>query len=70
MLATSQLVDGTKLNGHFALVRRGKRGDKEQWLMLHKKDEYAVEGWDAEDHPESVKTGRTNDEVKAAPAPA
>ena len=63
-------LDGTKLNGHFALVRRGKRGDKEQWLMLHKKDEYAVEGWDAEDHPESVKTGRTNDEVKAAPAPA
>ena len=23
-------------------------------------------GWDAEDHPQSVKTGRTNDEVKAA----
>ena len=25
-------------------------------------------GWDAEDHPQSVKTGRTNDEVKATPA--
>ena len=25
----------------------------------------AVDGWDAEEHPASVKTGRTNDEVKA-----
>ena len=32
------------------------------------RDEHAVEGWDAEDHPRSVKTGRTNDEVKASPA--
>jgi bifunctional non-homologous end joining protein LigD len=61
-------VHGERLNGHFALVRRGARGGKEQWLLLHKNDEYAVAGWDAEDHPTSVKTGRTNDEVKAAPA--
>ncbi len=61
-------LDGERLHGHFALVRRGARGAKEQWLLLHKKDEYAVDGWDAEDHPTSVKTGRTNDEVKAAPA--
>ena len=38
----------------------------EQWLLIHKRDEHAVAGWDAEDHPQSVKTGRTNDEVKAA----
>jgi bifunctional non-homologous end joining protein LigD len=61
-------LHGERLNGHFALVRRGVRSGKEQWLLLHKKDEYAVIGWDAEDHPASVKTGRTNDEVKAAPA--
>ena len=60
---------GEKLRGHFALVRRGgDRGGKEQWMLIHKHDEYAVSGWDAEDHPRSVKTGRTNDEVKAAPA--
>jgi bifunctional non-homologous end joining protein LigD len=59
---------GEKLSGHFALVRRGARDGKEQWLLLHKHDEHAVPGWDAEDHPRSVKTGRTNDEVKAAPA--
>ena len=28
----------------------------------------AVKGWDPEEHPRSVKSGRTNDEVKAAPA--
>ena len=61
-------LDGERLHGHFALVRRGARGGKEQWLLLHKNDEFADVGWDAEDHPTSVKTGRTNDEVKAAPA--
>src|SRR5699024_8294218 len=36
----------------------------EQWLLIHKRDDASVDGWDAEDHPKSVKTGRTNDEVK------
>jgi bifunctional non-homologous end joining protein LigD len=43
------------------------RDGKEQWLMLHKNDDFAQPGWNAEDYPQSVKTGRTNDEVKAAP---
>ncbi len=63
-------VHGAKLQGHFVLVRRGdadERSGKEQWLLLHKKDEHAVAGWDAEDHPRSVLSGRTNDEVKADP---
>ena len=59
---------GEKLHGHFALVRRGAAGAREQWMLFHKRDEHAVDGWDAEDHPTSVKTGRTNDEVKASPA--
>jgi bifunctional non-homologous end joining protein LigD len=59
---------GEKLRGHFALVRRGPQGEREQWMLFHKRDEHAVAGWDAEDHPRSVKTGRTNDEVKASPA--
>ena len=42
-------------------------GDKEQWLLLHKHDDDAVAGWDPEDHPRSVKSGRTNDEVRARP---
>ncbi len=62
-------VHGTKLHGRLALVRRGRPdpGGKEQWLLVHKHDEHAVAGWDAEDHPRSVLSGRTNDEVKADP---
>lgn len=61
-------LSGEKLHGHFALVRRGSRDSKEEWLLLHKHDEHAVAGWDPEEHPRSVKSGRTNDDVKNAPA--
>jgi len=60
-------LHGQKLEGRFVLVRRGQAGEKDPWLLLHKHDEYAVAGWDPEDHPRSVKSGLTNDEVKAAP---
>jgi bifunctional non-homologous end joining protein LigD len=62
-------VHGEKLRGRLALVRRGgpDPGGKEQWLLVHKHDEHAVAGWDAEDHPRSVLSGRTNDEVEADP---
>jgi len=64
-------LHGEKLRGRFVLVRTDRRpGDgsaQESWLLLHKRDEHAVEGWDPEDHPRSVKSGRTNDEVAAAP---
>jgi bifunctional non-homologous end joining protein LigD len=59
---------GEKLRGRFVLVRtRADGSGKEEWLLLHKRDEYAIEGWDPEDHPRSVLSGRTNDEVKADP---
>jgi bifunctional non-homologous end joining protein LigD len=61
-------VHGHKLNGRLVLVRRGHgSSDSEQWLLLHKRDEYAIEGWEPEDHPLSVLSGRTNDAVKADP---
>jgi bifunctional non-homologous end joining protein LigD len=60
-------VYGKKLRGRFALVRRGRPGDREQWLLVHKHDEHAVKGWEPDEHPRSVLSGRTNDEVKAAP---
>ena len=61
-------VDGEKLHGRLVLVRTGRQGsDKEQWLLLHKNDDHAVDGWDPEDHPRSVLSGRTNDEVEADP---
>jgi bifunctional non-homologous end joining protein LigD len=61
-------LHGEKLAGRFALVRRNRdTGGKEQWLLVHKNDEHARPGWDPEEHPRSVVSGRTNDEVAAAP---
>ena len=69
-------MQGEKVAGRFTIVRTSRRpgtaprtafedDEGEQWLLIHKRDEHAVPGWDAEEHPQSVKTGRTNDEVKA-----
>ncbi len=64
------VLRGEKLHGRFTIVRtkgwsgRGDRSDRESWLLIKKRDDWAVEGWDAEAHPKSVKTGRTNDEVR------
>jgi bifunctional non-homologous end joining protein LigD len=57
---------GEKLRGRFVLIRT-KGGTKEEWLLLHKRDKHSVDGWDPEEHPRSVLSGRTNDEVKADP---
>lgn len=51
---------GEKLRGRFAIIRRG--GDR-SWLLVHKRDDSAVDGWDAEQFPKSVKSGLDNDEV-------
>ena len=65
--------------GRFTIVRtsgRRRKGDDpaarafeddegDQWLLIHKRGPSPQTGWDAEDHPQSVKTGRTNDDVKA-----
>ncbi|MEO5939518.1 MAG: DNA ligase D [Candidatus Limnocylindrales bacterium] len=69
------VLDGQKVKGRFTIVRTSRRpgsapttafeDDSEQWLLIKKKDAAAVPGWDAEDFPQSVRTGRTNDEVKA-----
>ncbi|MCU0483131.1 MAG: non-homologous end-joining DNA ligase, partial [Chloroflexi bacterium] len=73
---------GEKVRGRFTLVRTGGRddgrtgaatslGDEEgaAWLLIHKRDVEALGGWDAENHPASVRTGRTNEEVAAGLAP-
>lgn len=56
---------GKKLRGRFVFVRRGD--DEKSWILLHKKDAEAVEGWDPEDYPHSVLSGRTNEEVAEDP---
>jgi bifunctional non-homologous end joining protein LigD len=78
-IATGELkfaLFGEKLRGRFTIIRTGgrrdamgRKTDPDQWLLIHKRDEFAEAGWDAEDHPHSVRTGRTNDEVAADVAP-
>jgi bifunctional non-homologous end joining protein LigD len=66
-------LDGRKLKGEFALVRIGERGLKyggvkdgeRNFLMIKKRDDEAVEGYDAAEHDWSVKTGRSLDEIAA-----
>jgi bifunctional non-homologous end joining protein LigD len=59
-------VSGRKLTGRLVLVRtKIDEAGKESWLLLHKLDDAAVDGWDPEEHPRSVLTGRTNAEVRA-----
>ena len=59
-------LHGEKLRGRFTIVKtRGYQSGQDDWLLIHKKDDDANSGWDVDALPQSVKTGRTNDEVKA-----
>jgi bifunctional non-homologous end joining protein LigD len=61
-------LHGEKLRGTFVLIRTRRQGSgKDDWLLLHKRDEHAVDGWDPEEHPRSVLSGRTSEEVLADP---
>lgn len=55
---------GRKLRGRWVIVETSrKNGRGNEWLLIHKKDEYAVDGWDPEDHPRSVLSARTNEDI-------
>ncbi len=59
-------LHGVKLTGRFVLVRtRVGAGGKHEWLLVHKRDDHAVDGWQTDGHPRSVLTGRTNEDVSA-----
>ena len=63
------VLHGEKLHGEFTLVRikarEGERGDP--WLLLKDHDEYEDADYDPADHPQSVKTGMTLDDVARNP---
>ena len=60
------ILHGVKLRGRFALVRSHSRtGSDKDWLLIKKKGDEVVPGYDAADHAWSVKTGRTVDEIAA-----
>jgi bifunctional non-homologous end joining protein LigD len=51
---------GEKLHGLFALVHiKGRGGEENAWLLIKERDEFVDPAWKIEDHPESVKSGKT-----------
>jgi bifunctional non-homologous end joining protein LigD len=56
-------LHGEKLKGDFALVHMKGRGKGNEWLILKKRDDFAVEGWDVEANAYSVLSGRTQEEI-------
>jgi bifunctional non-homologous end joining protein LigD len=66
-------LHGFKLNGAFTLVRTGGRRnadtkDKQNWLLIKKRDQYATTENVFEAHPRSVLSGLTLEELADAPA--
>jgi bifunctional non-homologous end joining protein LigD len=60
-------LHGQKIAGRVVLIRTNRGHGKDNWLVLHKKDEEAIIGWDPEQHPRSVLTGLTNEQVATNP---
>lgn len=57
-------LHGEKLKGSFALVHmKSAKGKGKDWLLIKKRDEFAVPEWNTEEHAWSVITGRTQEEV-------
>lgn len=77
-------LHGVKLNGDFAIVhmkhhlkgprttggRAGGSDKGNEWLLIKKKDEYAVAGYDIDQYAWSVATKRTQDEIASGIEPA
>ncbi len=69
MLAKGDLkfrLNGKRLKGDFALIKmRGRRpGSKgNEWLLIKKHDEHALEGYEIDGYEDSVLSGRTLEEV-------
>jgi bifunctional non-homologous end joining protein LigD len=58
-------LHGEKLRGSFVLVRLKNSKNKNEWLLIKHRDAYADTDWDAEQHGESVITGRTLEDIAA-----
>ncbi|MDP9054563.1 MAG: DNA ligase D [Acidobacteriota bacterium] len=56
-------LHGQKLSGTWALVHMKNRGKGNEWLIIKKKDEAAQTPWDIEELAQSVKTGRSQEEI-------
>ena len=65
-------LQGAKLKGSFAIVRMKNRGKGNEWLLIKKKDEFAVPDYDIDDYAWSVSTHRTQQQIaeNVQPSPA
>jgi hypothetical protein len=57
---------GTRLKGNWALaqVRNKEDDDKENWLLIKEKDDYALPDSGIEKYNTSIRTGRTMEEIE------
>ncbi len=59
---------GKKLHGSFALVHiKGRGGEENAWLLIKERDDWVDPKWRIEDHPESVKSGKTLEDFAKDP---
>ena len=56
-------LEGRKLRGAFALIRTKMAGRRTNWLLIKKKDRYALPGGDVLSDETSAVSGRTIEEV-------
>ena len=56
-------LNGTKLKGAFAIVRMKNRGKGNEWLLIKKKDEFAVPDYAIDEYAWSVATQRTQEQI-------
>jgi bifunctional non-homologous end joining protein LigD len=63
------VLAGKKLRGEFTLVKIRPRESEhgEPWLLIKDRDEYADPNYDPADHPKSVKSGETLEDVAENP---
>lgn len=61
------IVNGTKLHGMFTLVKIKHSRDQsgEPWLLIKDRDQFVDPKWNVDEHPESVKTGKTLADIAA-----
>jgi bifunctional non-homologous end joining protein LigD len=65
------VMHGTKLHGMFTLVKIKPREEEhgDPWLLIKDRDGNDPKSYDVNDHPESVKSGKTLEDVRAEKHP-
>jgi bifunctional non-homologous end joining protein LigD len=58
------ILHGKKVRGSFVLVQIKSSKEKKEWLLIKHKDEFVDPLWNAEEHGQSVVSGRTLEDVR------